>query len=382
MQPFYRLLLAALLGGLLAAGATVLLLEQRLGGAIGLLPDDAPRPKLVNLAPGAGQLRHYPEPVDLRSAARLATKTVVHITARADGDGRETVKALFGRQRRDADLSGGEGSGVIYTSNGYIVTNYHVVAGANQITVTTTDRRRYPASLIGEDPKSDLAVLKIEGDNFPYLPLADSDAVEPGAWVLAVGNPLGLTSTVTAGIISAKGRNLSLLPDLDAIESFLQTDAAVNPGNSGGPLVTAEGKLVGINTAIASQTGRFQGYSFAIPVNLVQRIADDIIEFGAYRRAYLGVEISTLTPADIRRMRLKNQTQGVLIDAIFAGGSAEAAGLQVGDLVVKVDDRQVNDLPEMTEIIGLAKVGDQLKVTVIRDNTPREIVVTMLPFQE
>jgi serine protease Do len=271
---------------------------------------------------------------------------------------------------------------VIYTSDGYIVTNYHVVAGANQITVTTTDRKRYPASLIGEDPKSDLAVLKIEGEDFPFLTLADSDAAEPGAWVLAVGNPLGLTSTVTAGIISAKGRNLSLLPDLDAIESFLQTDAAVNPGNSGGPLVTANGKLIGINTAIASQTGRFQGYSFAIPVNLVQRIADDIIEYGVYRRAYLGIEISTLTPADIRRMKIENQTQGVLIDAIFAGGSAEAAGLQIGDLIIKVDDRQVNDLPVMTEIIGLAKVGDQLKVTVIRDNSPREIVVTMLPFEE
>lgn len=381
-QPFYRLLLAALLGGLLAAGTIFLLLEQRLGAPLFSVVKDAPRPRLVHQATGAGQLRDYPEPVDLRSAARMATKAVVYIAARPDGDGRETVKALFGRQRRDADFSGGEGSGVIYTSNGYIVTNYHVVAGANQITVTTTDRRRYPASLVGEDPKSDLAVLKIEGEGFPFLALADSDTVEPGAWVLAVGNPLGLTSTVTAGIVSAKGRNLSLLPDLDAIESFLQTDAAVNPGNSGGPLVTADGKLLGINTAIASRNGRFQGYSFAIPVNLVQRIADDIIEFGTYRRAYLGVEISTLTPADIRRMQIKNQTQGVLIDAIFAGGSAEAAGLQVGDLVVQVDDRSVNDLPEMTEIIGLAKVGDQLKVTVIRDNEPLRIVVHMLPYQE
>jgi serine protease Do len=382
MPHFLRLFLAALLGGLLAAGFTFLLLEIRLEFQDVLVVTDSPRPRLVNLAPGAEQLRAFPEPVDLRAAARLATKAVVHIAARADGDGRETVKALFGRQRRDADLSGGEGSGVIYTSDGYIVTNYHVVAGANQITVTTTDRKRYPASLIGEDPKSDLAVLKIEGEDFPFLTLADSDAAEPGAWVLAVGNPLGLTSTVTAGIISAKGRNLSLLPDLDAIESFLQTDAAVNPGNSGGPLVTANGKLIGINTAIASQTGRFQGYSFAIPVNLVQRIADDIIEYGVYRRAYLGIEISTLTPADIRRMKIENQTQGVLIDAIFAGGSAEAAGLQIGDLIIKVDDRQVNDLPVMTEIIGLAKVGDQLKVTVIRDNSPREIVVTMLPFEE
>jgi S1-C subfamily serine protease len=259
-----------------------------------------------------------------------------------------------------------------------VITNFHVVEGATEITVTTSDRKVFPASLVGQHPKSDLAVLRIEGANLPYLKLADSDLAEPGSWVLAVGNPLGLTSTVTAGIISAKGRSISLLNDLDAIESFLQTDAAVNPGNSGGPLVTTDGKLLGINTAIATKTGRFQGYSFAIPINLVQRIVDDIIEFGVYRRAFLGVEISTYTRSDRQRLRLPQRTEGVVIDAIFAGGSAAAAGLQVDDLIIRVGKRTIRDLPELTELIGRAKVGEKLKLTVVRNETELEVIVPML----
>jgi serine protease Do len=308
----------------------------------------------------------------------MAIPTVVHIKARTEARNREAVKALFSNKSSGRGPQEGEGSGVIYTSNGYVITNFHVVDGATDITVTTSDRKVFPASLVGQYPKSDLAVLRIEGTDLPYLKLADSDLVEPGSWVLAVGNPLGLTSTVTAGIISAKGRSISLLNDLDAIESFLQTDAAVNPGNSGGPLVTADGKLLGINTAIATKTGRFQGYSFAIPINLVQRIVDDIIEFGAYRRAFLGVEISTYTRADSQRLRLPERTEGVVIDAIFAGGSADAAGLQVDDLIIRVGKRTIRDLPELTELIGRAKVGEKLNLTVVRNGAELEVIVSML----
>ncbi|MBB4080917.1 S1-C subfamily serine protease [Lewinella aquimaris] len=316
--------------------------------------------------------------LDLRPAARRATPAVVHVDARVTGRDRATVKALFGREEATGAL-GGEGSGVIYSADGYIITNYHVVQAADRIVVTTADRRRYAAEIVGTEPKSDLAVLKIDARDLPYLESADSDLAEPGQWVLAVGSPLGLTSTVTAGIVSAKGRNLSILRELDAIESFIQTDAAVNPGNSGGPLVDAEGRLLGINTAIASRTGRFQGYSFAIPINLVRRIADDIITYGSYRRALLGVEISTLTAADIERLGLRNRSEGVLVEAVLPGGAAAVGGLQRNDLIITVDGRDIRDLPELTEIIGRARPGDQLLLTVVRENKTRQLRINLQP---
>ncbi|TXF89934.1 PDZ domain-containing protein [Neolewinella aurantiaca] len=375
MKQFFHLFLAALIGGVAAAALVVGLNDGRpaLASQASIAP--AAAPLLVAQGSPAEEL---PAPLDLRPAARLAIPAVVHIKAFTKDRQREAVKALFSEKPPSRKPREGEGSGVIYTSGGYIVTNHHVVANATDITVTTTDRKTYPASLVGEDPKSDLAVLRIDGKDLPYLKLADSDAVEPGAWVLAVGNPFGLTSTVTAGIVSARGRSINLLSDLDAIESFLQTDAAVNPGNSGGALVTADGKLAGINTAIASQTGKFQGYSFAIPSNLVQRIADDIIAYGSYRRAFLGVEISTFTNSDQQRLGLNNRTEGVVIDAIFAGGSAAAAGLKVDDLIVRVGKRTIRDLPELTELIGRARVGETLKLTVVRNGSEVEVVVPLI----
>jgi S1-C subfamily serine protease len=380
MNRSLQLVAAALGGGLTAAILVLAVVSGWRQPPLAPITSSAPATAPILAAlPHAVLPDNLPSPVDLRAAARQAIPVVVHIKARTEGRQREAVKALFSNKNPGRGAREGEGSGVIYTSNGYVITNFHVVEGAEDITVTTSDRKVFPASLVGQDPKSDLAVLRIDGTNLPYLKLADSDLAEPGSWVLAVGNPLGLTSTVTAGIISAKGRSISLLNDLDAIESFLQTDAAVNPGNSGGPLVTADGKLLGINTAIASKTGRFQGYSFAIPINLVQRISDDIIEFGAYRRAFLGVEISTYTRADRQRLRLPQRTEGVVIDAIFAAGSAEAAGLKVDDLIIRVGKRTIRDLPELTELIGRAKVGEKLKLTVVRNGAELEVIVLMLP---
>ncbi|MEM9929398.1 MAG: trypsin-like peptidase domain-containing protein [Bacteroidota bacterium] len=387
MRRFLTLAVAALAGGIVAAAAVLMVLEGAYpfpAASTSLAPaysppaiTDTPSPTLVS-SNNEAALASLPAPIDLRAAARIAIPSVVHIKARTEGRQREAIKALFtdkspGRRARE-----GEGSGVIYTSNGYIITNLHVVEGADDITVIRADRQVYPASLVGSDSKSDLAVLRIEGTDLPFLELADSDAAEPGSWVLAVGNPLGLTSTVTAGIVSAKGRSIDLFSEMDAIESFIQSDAAVNPGNSGGALVTAAGKLIGINTAIASQTGRFQGYSFAIPSNLMQRIADDIIEFGDYRRAFLGVEISTFTASDQRRLKLKNYTEGVVIDAIFADGSAAAAGLKVDDLIIGVDQRTIRDLPELTELIGRAKVGETLNMKVVRNGKELDVIVSML----
>ena len=375
-------LLTALAGGLVAALLVVYLLP---GGQA----QTGPTGRFINVDTENG-VRYTASPapavesplpalptaaIDLRAAARIATPAVVHVDARAAGRDRATVKALFGRD--DGGTVGGEGSGIIYSADGYIITNNHVVEAANRITVTTSDRHRFTARVIGTEPKTDLAVLKIEATDLPFLELADSDDSEPGQWVLAVGSPLGLTSTVTAGIVSAKGRSLSILPDPDAIESFIQTDAAVNPGNSGGPLVDAEGRLLGINTAIATQTGLFQGYSFAIPVNLVRRIVDDIIQFGSYQRALLGVEISTLTAADIARLDLRDRSEGVLVDAVFPGGAAAAGNLMVDDLIVAVGDRPINDLPQLTELIGRSRPGETLALTVVRDNTLRQLTIEL-----
>lgn len=378
MRKFLQLFFAALLGGVVAG--SLLLWAADSPQSPSFAPASAPAPSPVSLPVEYFQRASSPRPapVDLRAAARLATPTVVHIKAKASGKRREAVKALFRRGNdEERPFAGGEGSGVIYTANGYIITNAHVVETGDDFTVITVDRRTFPASLVGVDAKSDLAVLKIEANELPHLNLADSDEAEPGQWVLAVGSPLGLTSTVTAGIISAKGRSISLLPDLDAIESFLQTDAAVNPGNSGGPLVTATGELIGINTAIASRTGRFQGYSFAIPINLVKRIVDDLIAYGSYRRAFLGIEISTLTRSDIKRLRLRGRSEGVVVDAVSADGAAAVAGLKVDDLIIRVEDRPIRDLPELTEIIGRAKVGETLKLGIVRNGTELELIVSM-----
>ena len=393
MHKFSQLVIAAILGGVVSASLVILLLPSAGSGVA------HPASSLLTSAPATSQpvvsdgdfptssaeldtstlLLPNVAP-DLRTAARRATPSTVHITARPAKLSVDAVKRLFSERETEGPDADGEGSGVFYRADGHIVTNWHVVRNAGTIQVRTANRQIYPAELVGFDSKSDLAVLKVQGTQFPTLSLADSDLAQPGQWVLAVGNPLGLSSTVTAGIVSAKGRNIRLLRELDAIESFIQTDAAVNPGNSGGPLVTADGKLLGINTAIASQTGLFQGYSFAIPINLVSRIVDDIIEFGEYRRAFLGVEISTLTSEDIRRLSISDRTEGVMIDGVLSGGSAEAAGLRKDDLVLRVGDRNIRDLPELTELIGRTKVGETLKVTVLRDGRPLEVVVTMLAY--
>ncbi|MCP9234358.1 S1C family serine protease [Lewinella sp. JB7] len=378
-MKFRYLFLASLAGGLVAALAVVWATDRDAARVTTLT--SAPRTPLYwsEVTPATAPLADLPvAALDLRPAARRATPAVVHVDARVVGRDRATVKALFGREESSGTL-GGEGSGVIYSPNGYIITNYHVVQAADRITVTTSDRRRYAAEIVGTEPKSDLAVLKVEASDLPYLELADSDTAEPGQWVLAVGSPLGLTSTVTAGIVSAKGRSLSILREPDAIESFIQTDAAVNPGNSGGPLVDAEGRLLGINTAIASRTGRFQGYSFAIPINLVRRIADDIITYGRYRRALLGVEISTLTVSDIDRLDLRDRSEGVIVDAVMPGGAAAVGGLLADDLIVAVDGRGIRDLPELTEIIGRARPGDRLLLTVVRENKLLELGINLQP---
>lgn len=314
---------------------------------------------------------------NFRPAASLATPAVVGVLGEFAEDGKTAIKQLFGRQESPRKGGNSEGSGFFYAPGGYVLTNYHVIELANKITITTTDKRSYPASVVGFDKKTDIAVLQVAEGDFPYLLAADSDVAEVGDWVLAVGNPLNLSATVTAGIISAKGRSLQLLKDYDAIESFIQTDAAVNPGNSGGPLVDVGGRWLGINTAIASKSGLFEGYSFAIPANLAKRIADDIVEYGSYQRAFLGVEIYSLNSESANRLGV-GISQGVVIETLVQGGSAQEAGLQANDIIVQANDRAIKEIADLTEIVGRAKRGEQLQLKIYRGNELKEVVVTML----
>jgi S1-C subfamily serine protease len=269
------------------------------------------------------------------------------------------------------------GSGVIISADGYIVTNNHVVENANEIEVTLNDNRKYIATIVGVDPSTDLAVLKIEETGLQAIPLGNSDNLNVGEWVLAIGNPFNLTSTVTAGIVSAKARTINLLSnrsgeDVVPIESFIQTDAAVNPGNSGGALVNTRGELVGINTAIASQTGSFSGYSFAVPVNLVHKVMSDLIDYGLVQRGYLGVQIADITQEMKTEFGLSD-LKGVYVAEALENGSASIAGIKAGDVILKIGNKEVNSSAALQEEVGLNRPGSKLAVT-IRNSGGYEVV--------
>jgi Do/DeqQ family serine protease len=275
----------------------------------------------------------------------------------------------------------GSGSGVIISADGYIVTNNHVVNGADKIEVVLNDKRSYKGKVIGTDPNTDLALVKIEADNLPFVVYGNSDNVKIGEWVLAVGNPLNLTSTVTAGIVSAKGRNINIIGEDGSrtpfpIESFIQTDAAVNRGNSGGALVNTRGELVGINTAIASQTGMYAGYSFAVPVNLVKKVMDDLLEYGKVQRAFLGVQIQEVN-SDVAKEKGLKSTRGVLVARVNDGGAAELAGVQSGDVIISVAGVDVNSTSELMEQVGRHRPGDKIDIKVIRENKDKNLAIVL-----
>lgn len=263
----------------------------------------------------------------------------------------------------------GKGSGVIINSNGYIVTNNHVVEGATKIDVVMNNNRSFSAEVIGTDPSSDLALIKIDAEDLPFVTMVNSDDVEVGEWVLAIGNPLSFSSTVTAGIVSAVGRNIDILDKEQtpyAIESFIQTDAAINKGNSGGALVNLNGDLIGINSAIASPTGYYAGYGFAIPSNLVNKVVDDLLKYGEVKRAVLGVQISHVDPEFAEEKNLKTQ-DGVYIQSIIEGSSAEDADLKAGDVITQIDGKDVFEVPILQEKIARTRPGETVSLTINRD---------------
>lgn len=332
--------------------------------------------------------------VNFVAAAAKSVPAVVHIQSKVDIQGQPTYNSLwdyfYGNAQPHHMQGMVSGSGVIVSSDGYIVTNNHVVEEAGVIEVTLADRQTYVAKIIGKDPATDLALLKIDSKNLPFLEYGNSDDALVGQWVLAVGNPYNLTSTVTAGIISAKGRNIDILPSnegqgragaspdaqLFPIESYIQTDAAVNPGNSGGALVNTDGQLIGINSAIASNTGSFTGYSFAIPVNLVKKVVADMLKYGAVQRAFLGVSIRNVD-ADVAKNAGLSSTEGVYINGLESNGAAEAAGIKKGDVVMKIADQSVNDVANLEEQIGRYRPGDKITVTISRNGNMMDIPVEL-----
>jgi len=312
--------------------------------------------------------------IDFVAASKNSVNTVVHITTKVETTSfqRDIFSEFFygpGAGGQEFKQYGsGSGSGVIVTEDGYIVTNNHVIEDAKEIQVTLNDNRKYDAEIIGSDPSTDIAVLKIKEKDLTPIVIGNSDNIQIGEWVLAVGNPFNLTSTVTAGIISAKGRNINLLQEKGntrnvPIESFIQTDAAVNPGNSGGALVNIDGQLIGINTAIASQTGSYSGYSFAIPVNLVKKVMLDLIDYGIVQRGYLGVQIVDITQ-EIKEENELIDTKGVFVVEVIDDGAASMAGIKQGDVILKVGTKEVKTVAELQEEVGKGRPGDKVPVTI------------------
>ena len=307
-------------------------------------------------------------------AARMSTPSVVFIKT-LSGDSYEPTSyfdLLFGRRSGQVSSSG---SGVIYSADGYIVTNNHVVEGAKTIEVVH-NRRTYQASLIGTDPSTDLAVLKVESGNLPAIKLGRSGEVSVGEWALAVGNPFNLTSTVTAGIISAKGREISLTKGTFPLESFIQTDAAINPGNSGGALVNIKGELIGINTAILSQTGSYAGYSFAVPVDVVHKVVDDLISYGEVQKAFIGADVIDLDLEKADKSGIQ-ANQGVVLSYISPDGAAAKAGLREGDIITAVNGRIVNSRGSFDEFISYHSPGDKVEISFQRNNKSNKTILTL-----
>lgn len=332
-------------------------------------------------------------PLDFTESAKKVMPAVVHIKSARAVQARtqqyqpnippqfkyffpEFFQEPQGKPQTEEKMQMGSGSGVIINESGYIVTNNHVIDGADEIEVTLHNNKTYPATVIGTDPSTDIALIQIKESNLPFLSFNNSDGVEVGEWVLAVGNPFNLNSTVTAGIVSAKGRNINILKDQSAIESFIQTDAAINPGNSGGALVNLNGDLIGINTAIASPTGAYSGYGFAVPSNIVSKTIEDLLEYGVVQRGFLGVMIRSVD-GNLASEEDLELTEGVYVSEFADNSAAEKAGIKKGDVIIEVEGKKIRTAPQLQEAIGRKRPGDEILVKVNRGGDIREYEVTL-----
>lgn len=389
-QFFLGILLAALIGGVVALAGVSFLIQPQNAGTF----DEKQQASFVNMLSDGNFT--IPDGINFVASAQVVTPAVVHVksqVAYTPRSQRDPIQEFFGipdpRGERgqgegDGNMPMSSGSGVIISSDGYIVTNNHVIEGATKVDISLDNNKRYEATIIGTDPTTDLALLKIEADNLPFVKFGDSDQTKIGEWVLAVGNPFDLNSTVTAGIISAKARNINILRDVEnnlQIESFLQTDAVVNPGNSGGALVNLAGELIGINTAIASNTGTFAGYSFAVPSTLVKKVMDDLMKYGAVQRGLLGVSIQSVSPelADYLDKKFPVD-QGVYVGGVNENSAGKEAGLKEGDIIISVDGKAVNNVSMLQEMVARKRPGDKVEVEYIRDGKTSKTTATLKNF--
>lgn len=317
---------------------------------------------------------------DFTFAAETAVKAVVHVKVTKKGMEQPfTIYDFFfgyGNPGMSPRNQVNSGSGVIITSDGYIITNNHVIEGADEIVVTLEDNKSYKSRLIGRDPVTDIALLKIDANNLPYLTFGNSDSLRLGEWVIAIGNPYNLRSTITAGIVSAKGRSMPATGEEFKIESFIQTDAAVNPGNSGGALVTTRGELVGINTAIATRTGSYTGYSFAVPSSIAKKVVEDLIDFGSVQRALLGISMQEID-GDLAKEKGLEGTNGIYIAEVVRDGAADRSGIKVGDVLLSINGVKVNSGPAVQEQISKYRPKDKVDIELLRNGKQISVSVVL-----
>lgn len=323
----------------------------------------SPKATYTNFSSAPATTGTYALP-DMVQASGAAKQAVVYIESSAGASG-----GYFSR----TPLRGSSGSGVIISGDGYIATNHHVIENSTEINVLMDDGREYKATLIGSDKSTDLALLKIEANELPFLSFGDSDSLMIGEWVLAIGSPFRLQSTVTAGIVSAKSRNINILEE-SGIESFIQTDAAVNPGNSGGALVNTSGQLMGINTAIITYSGQYEGFSFAIPSNLAKKVLEDLREFGSLKRGWMGVSIRPVNNESATRYGL-SEVSGVRVEGVNPGSAAEKGGIIVGDIITHINDIKISSSPDFIARVGQHRPGDALSVDIIRDKSKKRLTI-------
>lgn len=370
MKKILTLVFVSALGGILTLGAYKLFLEKE-NTVVVTTNNEKPNFLPTN---NVNTFLNAAENTDFTNAAENTVNAVVHVKNVTLSSGQMSLQDLFsGRNSQRAQM--GTGSGVIINSDGYIITNNHVIKNAHKLSVTLNNNKTYDAEVVGTDPKTDIALLKIEPDNeLPYVTFGDSDTAKIGEWVLAVGNPFNLTSTVTAGIISAKSRNID--PTGNSIHSFIQTDAAVNPGNSGGALVNTNGELIGINTAITSQTGSYVGYSFAVPSNIARKVIEDIMEYGNVQNGVLGIKGGTLNSDFASELGIE-YTEGVYVSEVIKNSGAEKAGIKEGDIIKKLDNIEVSKFEGLSGYIKTKRPNDIVSVELYRDNSTKTIPVTL-----
>lgn len=393
MKKFLNILVPSILGSVLTIGAFMLLgLNDRPEVVIGSNDNLVPAHRAVYTVKEDGEL----VPLDFTGVSKDVMSSVVHITSTREVSGgmpysfdrgnpmEEFFRHFYGKPEGDAPQrpapkkfeQKGSGSGVIISADGYIVTNNHVIDQASEIDVTLHNNEVYKAKVVGTDPSTDIAVLQIKSNDLPAIPIGDPENVEVGEWVLAIGNPFNLDATVTAGIVSAKGRNINIINDQSAIEAFIQTDAAINPGNSGGALVNLNGELIGINTAIASPTGSYAGYGFAIPVSIVNKVVADLLQYGMVQRGYLGIMIRDINGDLVDAEKLKT-AEGVYVDSLMETSAAADAGLKEGDVITSINGVDVNNTADLLEQVGIHRPGDEVKIVVDRNGRDMKFDVVL-----